>query len=243
MLQDIHFHLGAGEVLALLGPSGCGKTTLLHLCAGLLDLQAGRLVNTFARPAMMFQQPRLLPWQNARDNIALSLRAEGVPRARAREAAQAIGLRLGLDSLALEAWPHALSGGMQSRVALGRALVTAPDLLLLDEPFAALDIGLKAQLHELLLEYRGQQSTAVLMITHDVMEAMGLADRILIMAPHPGRILHEYRPDLAPAARDAAWVHAETAKLLQVPLVRSCFELPGAAPAPRAAQMPRALSC
>ncbi|MDQ7990734.1 MAG: ATP-binding cassette domain-containing protein [Candidatus Dactylopiibacterium sp.] len=243
VLQDIGFDLREGEVLALLGPSGCGKTTLLHLCAGLLDLQEGTLENTFARPAMMFQQPRLLPWQNARDNIALSLRAQGVPRGRAREAAQGVGLQLGLDALALDAWPHALSGGMQSRVSLGRALVTRPDLLLLDEPFAALDIGLKAQLHELLLGFRDEQATAMLMITHDIMEAMRLADRILIMAPHPGRILYEHAPARRQAARDAAWIHAETARLLEVPVVRSCFELPGAAPAPRGAQAPRAFSC
>ena len=151
VLGGVGLALSPGGVLALVGPSGCGKTTLLHLCAGLLDVQEGRLDNAFVNPALMFQQPRLLPWQTTADNIALGLRAQGVARFAARERAHTMGAVLGLDAEALAAYPHQLSGGMQSRAALARALVLEPDLLLMDEPFAALDIGLKAQLHRLLL--------------------------------------------------------------------------------------------
>ena len=118
VLGGVGLALSPGRVLALVGPSGCGKTTLLHLCAGLLDLQEGRLETTFQRPALMFQQPRLLPWQTTTDNIALGLRAQGMARSAARERAHAMGAVLGLDFEALAAYPHRLSGGMQSRAAL-----------------------------------------------------------------------------------------------------------------------------
>jgi NitT/TauT family transport system ATP-binding protein len=217
--------LSPGGVLALVGPSGCGKTTLLHLCAGLLDVQEGRLENSFATPALMFQQPRLLPWQTTADNIALGLRAQGMARSAARERAHAMGAVLGLDAEALAAYPHQLSGGMQSRAALARALVLEPDLLLMDEPFAALDIGLKAQLHRLLLRHQREKGTAVLMITHDLMEAVRLADTVLVMAAGPGRIVHMHAPQVPGLARDDATVYHETAELLRVPAVRAAFGL------------------
>ncbi|MCK0510949.1 ABC transporter ATP-binding protein [Aromatoleum buckelii] len=225
VLDDIDLTLEAGRVMALVGPSGCGKTTLLHLCAGLVPVQRGLLENSFARPAVMFQQPRLLPWKTARDNIALGLKAAGVPSAERIRRSAAMARAVGLDDLALDQFPHALSGGMQSRVALARALVLAPDLLLMDEPFSALDIGLKGQLHRLLLDHQREHGLAVLMITHDLMEAVRLADTILVMAPEPGRIV--YRVDLpTPAsARDEAQTYQRTAELLQVPAVRQSFGL------------------
>ncbi|WP_051602948.1 ABC transporter ATP-binding protein [Simplicispira psychrophila] len=225
VLGGVSLALAPGAVLALVGPSGCGKTTLLHLCAGLLTLQDGRLRNRFACPALMFQQPRLLPWQTCADNIALGLRAQGMTRAEARSRAHAIGQLLGLDGAALAAYPHQLSGGMQSRAALARALVLQPDLLLMDEPFAALDIGLKAQLHRLLLRHQAEQGTAVLMITHDLMEAVRLADTVLVMAAGPGRVVHQYTPPGAALARTDATVYHDTAELLRVPAVRAAFGL------------------
>jgi NitT/TauT family transport system ATP-binding protein len=223
VLDNISLQLEAGRTLALVGPSGCGKTTLLHECAGLLAVQSGTLENSFARPAMMFQQPRLLPWKTARDNITLGLKAAGVSPVERRRLAQAMGLAVGLDADALAQFPHQLSGGMQSRVALARALVLEPDLLLMDEPFSALDIGLKAQLHRLLLEQQAARRLAVLMITHDPMEAVRLADTVLIMTSAPGRIAHQIEIAKPPAQRDETFVHHTTAELLKTPIVRRCF--------------------
>jgi len=225
VIGGVSLDLAPGGVLALVGPSGCGKTTLLHLCAGLLALQEGTLRNAFSRPALMFQQPRLLPWQTTADNIALGLRAQGLAAAVARAQAAAMGQALGLDGDALAAYPHQLSGGMQSRAALARALVLQPDLLLMDEPFAALDIGLKAQLHCLLLRHQAEQGTAVLMITHDLMEAVRLADTVLVMAAGPGRIVHRHAPPGAALTRTDAIVYQDTAELLRVPVVRAAFGL------------------
>ena len=225
VLDNVALRVPAGRTVALVGPSGCGKTTLLHLCAGLLEVQEGRITQPFAPTAVMFQQPRLLPWQTTADNIALGLRAQGMARAAARERAHAMGAMLGLDAEAMVAYPHQLSGGMQSRAALARALVLEPDLLLMDEPFAALDIGLKAQLHRLLLRHQREKGTAVLMITHDLMEAVRLADTVLVMAAGPGCIVHQHSPQAPALARTDAMVYHDTAELLRVPAVRAAFGL------------------
>ena len=229
VLAPIDLALHPGQCVALVGPSGCGKTTLLHLCAGLLAVQEGALHNGFARTAVMFQQALLLPWLSTLDNIALGLKARGMPRAARQQQARAQAAALGLDALALRQYPHQLSGGMQSRAALARALVQSPDALLLDEPFAALDIGLKAHMHRLLQTQRVQRSLAVLMITHDVAEAVSLADTVLVMAAHPGRIV--WRLDLAqpPEQRGDAWVLRQTAALLAQAPVRAAFDLPASA--------------
>ena len=226
VLEGVSLRLPAGETLALVGPSGCGKSTLLHLCAGLLDVRSGEIHNGFARTAMLFQQPTLLPWKTTLDNIALGLKAQGVPGRERLAQATRMGNLLGLDDVALAQFPHQLSGGMQSRAALARALVLSPDLLLLDEPFAALDIGLKAQMHQLLMQEQRSRGLAVLMITHDVTEAVTLADRVLVMAANPGHFVWQMALPVPPMQRDDAWVHNHTAALLAQPVVRAAFDPP-----------------
>lgn len=226
VLENIDLAVPAGRTLALVGPSGCGKTTLLHLCAGLLEVQQGRIEQASVHRAMLFQQPHLLPWKSAADNIALGLKAQGIPRSHRLEAACAMGLRVGLDVLALAQFPHELSGGMQSRVSLARALVLQPDLLLLDEPFAALDVGLRAQMHQLLLGEQHQRQMAVLMITHDLMEAVRLADTVLVMASRPGRLVWQLELNQPARQRSDAWVYQTSADLLSQPVVRLAFDLP-----------------
>ena len=226
VLQDVSLQLQAGDTLALVGPSGSGKSTLLHLCGGLLAVRDGEVENGFARTAMLFQQPSLLPWKTVIDNIALGLKARGVAKAERMARARSMALAVGLDELALAQFPSQLSGGMQSRAALARALVLEPDLLLLDEPFSALDIGLREQMHRLLLAEQERRQLAVLMITHDLMEAVALADSVLVLAGSPAQL--RWRLDLPVPARERGddWVHRQTALLLAQAPVREAFELP-----------------
>ncbi|MBQ6655829.1 MAG: ATP-binding cassette domain-containing protein [Ottowia sp.] len=232
VLAPISLQLAPGRCVALVGPSGCGKTTLLHLAAGLLDVQKGSITSSFARCALMFQQPLLLPWLTVLDNIALGLKAQRVPRSERQQCAAGMAAAMGLEARALRQFPQQLSGGMQSRAALARALVVQPDALLLDEPFAALDIGLKAHMHRLLQRQRQQRPLAALLITHDVTEAVTLADTVLVMAARPGRIVwqHDVAPDAAP--RSDGWALQQAAALLAQPEVRQAFELPQEVEAP-----------
>lgn len=232
VLDGVDLAVPPGRTVALVGPSGCGKTTLLHLCAGLLAPQQGEIVQPLEPAAVMFQQPRLLPWMNTLDNIALGLKARGMGRQARHQRARDMALALDLPDQALAQYPAELSGGMQSRAALTRALVLQPALLLMDEPFAALDVGLRYQLHQLLLARQAQTAMAVLLITHDLMEAVRLADDVLVMAPAPGRIVAHYQPPGAALARDDALVHQCAAELQQHPAVRTAFSLPGAGQMP-----------
>lgn len=225
VLDNINLTVHAGEAVALVGPSGCGKTTLLNLAAGLLAPWEGRIDNGFSRPAMMFQQPRLLPWKRTLENIALGLKAQGIARPERTSRARQLALSMGLNEDDLDKFPGALSGGMQSRAALARAFAVQPDLLLLDEAFSALDIGLKSELYELLARERAAHASAVLMITHDLMEAIRLADRILIMTGSPGAIVAEHLLETPVTERDESWVFAHTAEFIQWPDVRAAFSL------------------
>lgn len=226
VLTNIELSLSAGEAVALVGPSGCGKTTLLNLIAGLLSPSAGRIANSYPATSYLFQQPCLLPWQTALDNIALGLKARGMPRRERQTRARGLGQQLGLTDADLNKYPSALSGGMKSRVALARAWALEPELLLLDEPFSALDVGLKAELYSLLLDQLTARGTSLLLVTHELMEAVRLADRLLMMAPCPGRIVGEFKLERPRLARHEMWVYQATARFMEAPEVRAGFGLP-----------------
>ncbi len=200
----------AGEITSIIGPSGCGKSTLLRIVAGLVRATAGDVEVGGEAPerqlrgrdglALVFQEPRLLPWRGVAAQVALPLELLGEPVdhdaiARAIE-------RVGLTAFA-RARPHELSGGMQMRVALARALVTRPRLLLLDEPFGALDEMTREQMGEQLLALQRSTGVSVLLVTHSVYEAVFLSHRVLVMSPRPGRIAGEVVVEL-PTDRDGA---------------------------------------
>ncbi|WP_022964131.1 ABC transporter ATP-binding protein [Halopseudomonas pelagia] len=224
-LADVGLDLYAGETLALIGPSGCGKSTLLQVIAGLIQPSEAVMQCDFRGISCVFQEPSLMPWMVARDNIALGLKALGVPKVARRRQVENFAARLGLTESDLLKYPHELSGGMQSRVSLGRALALSPDLLLLDEPFSSLDVGLKLELYSLLREQFMQRRSAVLLITHDLMEAVRLADRILLMVPNPGRLVYEFVMDLPQEERTEAWIYKTTCELMETREMRIGFGL------------------
>jgi sulfonate transport system ATP-binding protein len=188
VIRNLNLRIERGEFVALLGESGCGKTTLLRALAGLDPVQGGRIVAP-RRPAVVFQEHRLLPWENLWRNVSLGLTA---PNAQALAAAALAEVGLGER---LNDWPRNLSGGQAQRVALARALVQEPQLLLLDEPFAALDALTRIRMHDLVSELVAKHRPGVLLVTHDVDEAIALADRILVM--RDGAIAFEHRAGTA----------------------------------------------
>jgi len=224
ILKDIDFSLEEGKIISIVGPSGGGKTTLLKLCAGLLDVTEGKIENSFSSSAFAFQDPRLLPWKTSLENIMMPLYVKMKER-EIKEKATALALKFGLERSDLVKYPKDLSGGMRQRVSFARALIGEPKLLFLDEPFSALDIGLKKELQSFVLEACERQKMSVLFITHDVMEAIKLSDTILLLKSDPGEIVARYEIETAHKERDDAFVFEQTKAFLEDALIREIFEI------------------
>ena len=201
-LTAIDLEVRAGEFLVVIGPSGCGKSTLLKLLAGLEAPTAGAMFH-HGRPitgphvdrSLIFQQPSLYPWLSARDNVAFGLKLQGVGRRERRSRADEFLRQVGLREFAAK-HPHELSGGMQQRVAIARALCIGAEILLMDEPFAALDVQTRYQMQTFLLDiWRGSGKTVVF-VTHHIDEAVYLADRVVVLTARPGRVLDSVSIDM-----------------------------------------------
>lgn len=194
-LADINLTLDSGELLVVLGPSGCGKTTLLNLIAGFVPYQHGsitlegqRVEGPGAERGVVFQHEGLLPWRNVQDNVALGLQLAGVDKAARRETAARMLKKVGLEG-AEKRFIWQLSGGQRQRIGIARALAANPQLLLLDEPFGALDAFTREQMQTLLLNLWHETGKQVLLITHDIEEAVFMATELVLLSPGPGRVL------------------------------------------------------
>ncbi|EPR8402067.1 TPA: taurine ABC transporter ATP-binding subunit [Klebsiella variicola] len=202
-LADINLTLESGELLVVLGPSGCGKTTLLNLIAGFVPYQYGsitlegqRVTGPGAERGVVFQNEGLLPWRNVQDNVALGLQLAGVDKAQRRQAAAQMLKKVGLEG-AEKRFIWQLSGGQRQRVGIARALAANPQLLLLDEPFGALDAFTREQMQTLLLKLWHETGKQVLLITHDIEEAIFMATELVLLSPGPGRVVERLRLDFS----------------------------------------------
>jgi NitT/TauT family transport system ATP-binding protein len=197
-LDRVSLTVGQGEFVCLIGASGCGKSTLLSLVAGLDAATGGEVDTGGQRVAMMFQEPALMPWLTVAGNVELALRARKVPAADRRRGTAELLELVRLDGFGGKR-PHELSGGMRQRVALARALAQDADVLLMDEPFGALDAMTRDLLHDELDRICAEQSLTVLFVTHNVREAVRLGDRVIVLSSRPGRVIEEYQvPDDGP---------------------------------------------
>jgi NitT/TauT family transport system ATP-binding protein len=220
-LDGCNLTIEGGSFACLVGPSGCGKSTLLDLIAGLAPMGSGRIAidprhdGTPARLAVVFQRPALFPWKTVASNITFGLRAQGVSRAEAASRCAALLELVGLHGFA-NAYPHELSGGMAQRVGIARALALQPDVLLMDEPFAAVDAQTRTLLQEELRRITAHAAMTVLFVTHDVGEAVYLGDTVFVMSRRPGRILRTLSPDTAQHDRSSGAFARVTAEVLDL---------------------------
>lgn len=203
VLEDVTFSVAEGEIVTLLGQSGCGKSTLLHIIGGFLEpdsgfvsLQGKEVKRPTKQCMMLFQQQNLLPWRTVLKNVLLGLETENIPlrekREKAMEAIQFVGLEEHIDR-----FPYQLSGGMQQRVAIARAFAAEPKIILMDEPFAALDTFNRYRLQDELIKMQAKKKTTIILVTHDIEEAVYLSDRVFIMQSSPGKIFKEIHIQLS----------------------------------------------
>ena len=225
-LKNVDLDIRAGEFISLIGPSGCGKTTLLRLIAGLDKPQSGtlsidgrRITGVDPERGYVFQQGSLFPWLDIEHNIAYGLRARGQLKQKKAGISEYISM-VGLDGFE-KSYPHQISGGMAQRVAIARALINEPKALLLDEPMGALDSFTRADLQDKLLELWKGKGTTMILVTHDIDEAIYLSDRIVIMTPRPGKISRVIEVDL-PRPRHRGGVEFLAMRSATISGVRQC---------------------
>lgn len=207
-VDDVSFHVEAGEFLCVLGPSGCGKTTIMNMIAGFLSPSSGEIriggeaLNGKRRDrGVVFQDfAQLFPWRTARRNVEFGLEMRRVPASERRNTALEFLRMVGLEKF-VDSYPHQLSGGMQQRVAIARALAYGPGVLLMDEPFAALDAMTRDEMQRLVTRIWSETGKTVVYVTHNVGEAVYLGDKVLVLDAHPGKVRAEFRLDL-PRPRD-----------------------------------------
>ena len=197
-LKDMNLQVNQGDFISLLGPSGCGKSTALRIIADLIHPTRGRVewegAHTQGELGVVFQEPTLLPWATVAQNVWLPFRLTGKPYNEVKDDVLAVLRLVGLENF-LNAYPRELSGGMKMRVSIARAMVTNPRLILMDEPFAALDEITRHKLNNDLLEMKSKVGCTVIFVTHSVFESVFLSDRIVVMAPRPGRVMTELEVD------------------------------------------------
>lgn len=224
-VQGLDCQIEAGQFVCILGPSGCGNHLARRLAGhlqpstGTLKVDAVPVVGPSPQRGMVFQQHTLFPWRSVRDNVAFGLKMRGLGKLERHRAADEILALVGLEGFAGH-WPDQLSGGMQQRVEIARVLVNRPRLLLMDEPFGALDALTRLNMQELLLDIWTRIRTTVVFVTHDIDEALFLADRLLVMSPRPGRIIEDLRLDFPRPRTTELVTRPEFARLK-----RHCLEL------------------
>jgi len=212
-LDKVSFTVAPGEFVCLIGASGCGKSTLLSLVAGLDTATSGEVSTGGQRVSLMFQEPALFPWLSAARNVELALRARGVPKTERRQRTAELLHTVNLDGFG-DKRPHELSGGMRQRVAMARALGQDADVLLMDEPFGALDAMTRDLLHDELERICAERTLTVLFVTHNVREAARLGDRVIVLSSRPGRVIEEYQvPRVGPRRIDSVEVAEMAARI------------------------------